>query len=165
MLMFKRSRNDAQLELKAAKPGDVGADLFVTAAPKPLTWGLGDVVNHYDKEGNFVNTKLNPGAVASFDFGISVAIPIGYEGTIRSRSGKGGLQGLVVRQGIGTIDPGYRGNLIAIMTNISEVDIVIKNGDAICQFVVSPVCQPEWQEVPDLDETARGVHGFGSSGN
>jgi len=164
MLMFKRNRDDAQLELKAAKPGDVGADLFVTQAPTPLTCAL-DVVNHYGPDSKFASVTLKPGAVARFDFGISVAIPFGYEGTIRSRSGKGGLQGLVVRQGIGTIDPGYRGNLIAIMTNISGVDIVIKNGDAICQFVVSPVCQPSWLEVPDLDETARGVHGFGSSGN
>ena len=96
--------------------------------------------------------------------GFSLSIPDGYEAQIRPRSGLALKQGLSVPNSPGTIDADYRGEVGVIVINFSNQDIVIKRGDRIAQMVFTPVVQARFCEVEDLDETARGSGGFGSTG-
>lgn len=96
--------------------------------------------------------------------GLSLAIPPGFEAQIRPRSGLALKQGLSIPNSPGTIDADYRGEVGIIVINLSPEDIVIKRGDRIAQMVFTPVVQASFQEVEDLDATARGSGGFGSTG-
>ena len=81
------------------------------------------------------------------------------------------LSGLAAKAGItclntpGTIDSDYRGEVKVILINLGAEDFTIRRGDRIAQMVVAPVAQAAWAEVEDLDETARGAGGFGSTGH
>ena len=102
-----------------------------------------------------------PNARGVFDTGVHMAIPAGYEGHIRSRSG------MMVKKGCitdGTIDSGFRGSVRVILFNLSGKLVEIKKGDRIAQIVIEPVITPELEVVDALDETERGSNGFGSSG-
>jgi dUTP pyrophosphatase len=98
-----------------------------------------------------------------FKLGISIEVPKGYEATIRSRSGLGAKHGFCVRQGIGTIDCGYSGELAVYMVNNSNEILEIKNGDRIAQLVVSPISLPDWEEATLTAGSSRGTGGFGST--
>lgn len=108
------------------------------------------------------DVTLAPGARHPVRTGIAIAIPHGYEGQIRSRSGT------AVRNGItcltGTIDSDYRGELMVVLVNLGSEAFAIARGDRIAQLVPAPVLQARFEEVDDLDETARGIGGFGSTG-
>lgn len=96
--------------------------------------------------------------------GIRVAIPKGWEGQVRSRSGLS-LNGLVVANSPGTIDPDYRGEVKVLIRNVNPKEyIVIHPGDRIAQLVVAPVSRALFKRVDTLDETPRGEAGFGSTG-
>jgi len=105
---------------------------------------------------------LAPGARHAVATGISVAIPHGYEIQVRSRSGT------AVRNGItcltGTIDSDYRGELKVVLVNLGGEAFTISRGERIAQLVPAPVLRAAFAEVDDLDETARGAGGFGSTG-
>lgn len=107
---------------------------------------------------------LKPGARASIPTGLAFALPEGFEGQVRPRSG------LAVRCGIsqvntpGTIDSDYRGEVMVLLINHGQEDFTVRRGDRIAQLVVAPVIQARWAEVDSLDETARGAGGFGSTG-
>ena len=96
--------------------------------------------------------------------GLVANIPPGYEIQVRPRSGLAFKKGVTVLNAPGTIDAGYRGEIGVLLVNLGDEDFEIKAGDRIAQLVVAPVLQPEIVEASDIDETDRGVAGFGSTG-
>ena len=107
---------------------------------------------------------IKPGERALVQTGIYVAIPDGYEFQVRSRSGLALKKGIFVLNSPGTIDAGYRNSIGVILYNSSKDDFTIKNGDRIAQLVLQAVPMVVWQEVESLDDTERGMGGYGSSG-
>ncbi|MDP4576173.1 dUTP diphosphatase [Qipengyuania sp. G39] len=107
---------------------------------------------------------LKPGQRHAVATGLAVAIPDGYEIQVRPRSGLALKHGISVPNTPGTIDSDYRGELKVIMINHGTEDFPIARGDRIAQLVLAPVTQAEWDEVEELDDTARGSGGFGSTG-
>lgn len=107
---------------------------------------------------------LQPGERALVPTGLAIALPSGYEAQIRPRSGLAFKHGLTVLNSPGTIDADYRGELKVLMINLGQEPFAVKRGERIAQMVVAPVTQIAWQPVADLDETARGAGGFGSTG-
>ena len=95
--------------------------------------------------------------------GISIALPAGFEAQIRPRSGLAAKHGITVLNSPGTIDADYRGEIKAILINLSSEPFTINNGDRICQMVVARCEQVKWQPVDSLDATERGEGGFGHS--
>ena len=107
---------------------------------------------------------IKPGERALVQTGIYVAIPDGYELQVRSRSGLALKKGIFVLNSPGTIDAGYRNSIGVILYNSSKDDFTVKNGDRIAQLVLQAVPMVVWQEVESLDDTERGMGGYGSSG-
>ena len=107
---------------------------------------------------------LEPGARHAVATGLALAIPPGYEIQVRPRSGLALKHGISVPNTPGTIDSDYRGELKVILINHSGEPFPIHRGDRIAQIVLAPVTLAEWDEVAELDETARGAGGFGSTG-
>jgi dUTP pyrophosphatase len=98
---------------------------------------------------------------AVFDTGVHIAIPAGYCGMLKSKSGLNVKHGLT---GEGVIDSGYTGSICVKLYNDSEDDYTVKDGDKITQLVIIPVLIDEIEVVDDLPPTARAARGFGSSG-
>ena len=97
--------------------------------------------------------------------GIAIALPSAeYVALICARSGLASKFGITMANGVGVIDSDYRGELKVALHNSSNVDYTIHDGDRIAQLMVLPVVQPALQFVEELDETARGEGGFGSTG-
>ena len=136
-------RLDPDLPLPAyAHPGDAGLDLCAAQ----------DVV-------------LAPGERAVVPTGLAVAVPKGYVGLVHPRSGLAARSGLSVVNAPGTIDAGYRGEVKVILVNLDPTEpIHLTRGQRIAQLLVQAVEQVTVLEVEELDATARGDGGFGSSG-
>ncbi|MCO8270897.1 dUTP diphosphatase [Actinoplanes sp. TRM 88003] len=136
-------RLDPDLPLPAyAHPGDAGADLVAA-------------------EG----VDLAPGQRAKVRTGIAVAIPEGYVGLVHPRSGLAARLGVTVLNAPGTVDAGYRGEILVILVNHDPVNTVkIARGDRIAQLVVQRVERASFQVVDELDDTSRGAGGHGSTG-
>jgi dUTP pyrophosphatase len=96
--------------------------------------------------------------------GFAFAIPDGYEVQVRPRSGLALKHGITCLNTPGTIDSDYRGEIKVILANLGEDDFQITKGDRIAQLVVSPVTHAGMVEVEEIDDTARGAGGFGSTG-
>ena len=107
---------------------------------------------------------LAPGARHAVATGLALAIPQGYEIQVRPRSGLALKHGITVPNTPGTIDSDYRGELKVILINHGTEPFVIARGDRVAQLVLAPVVQAAWDEVGELDATARGAGGFGSTG-
>ncbi len=107
---------------------------------------------------------IPPGGRVAVPTGIAIAIPEGYEAQVRPRSGLAIKHGVTVVNAPGTIDSDYRGEVAVILGNLGDSAFVINRGDRIAQVVVAPVSRAEWRVISDLDETARGAGGFGSTG-
>jgi dUTP pyrophosphatase len=107
---------------------------------------------------------LRPGARLAVPTGLAMAIPAGFEGQVRPRSGLAFKHGVTCLNTPGTIDADYRGEVKVILINHGPEDFVIRRGERIGQLVVAPVVQATWTEVASLDETERGAGGFGSTG-
>lgn len=107
---------------------------------------------------------LAAGARALVPTGLRVQIPEGFEMQMRPRSGLALKHGITLPNSPGTIDSDYRGPLGVIVMNAGDADFVIKHGDRIAQLVVAPVVQARFELAEGLDETARGMGGFGSTG-
>lgn len=107
---------------------------------------------------------LQPGERALVPTGLAIALPSGYEAQIRPRSGLAFKHGLTVLNSPGTVDADYRGEVKVLMINLGQEPFAVKRGERIAQMVVAPVTQIAWQPVADLEETARGAGGFGSTG-
>jgi dUTP pyrophosphatase len=99
--------------------------------------------------------------------GIHVELPEGYEVQVRSRSGLSSKNGIMVVNGVGTVDNGYRGDIGACLINLSNVNFTINPGDRVAQIVFMPVSHAKWVEVENmsgLSNTERGDGGFGHTG-
>ena len=96
--------------------------------------------------------------------GLMIALPSGYEAQIRPRSGLAAKKGITVLNSPGTIDADYRGEIGVILINLSTEDFLINDGDRIAQMVVAKYERVDFEHVEELNETSRGVGGFGSTG-
>lgn len=107
---------------------------------------------------------LDPGARAMVPTGLTLAIPAGFEGQVRPRSGLAAKHGVTVLNAPGTIDADYRGEVKVILINHGDAAFSIARGERIAQLVIAPVTQPIFIRRDSLDDTARGAGGFGSTG-
>jgi dUTP pyrophosphatase len=107
---------------------------------------------------------LRPGDRHAVPTGLAIAIPPGFEGQVRPRSGLALRHGVTCLNSPGTVDADYRGEVKVILINLGPEDFVVRRGDRIAQLLISPVVQAAWRETDALDETARGAGGFGSTG-
>lgn len=108
--------------------------------------------------------ELRPQQWLAVPTGIAMAIPIGYEGQVRPRSGLAARHGITVLNAPGTIDADYRGEVKVLLVNRSDVPFVVEHGDRIAQLVIAAVAMVDVHEVDALPETDRGAGGFGSTG-
>jgi len=143
-LKIKRLSRHATLPTRATE-GDAGLDLYASE-----------------------HAAVKFGAVTKVQTGIAVEIPLGYVGLIHPRSGLAAKHGITVVNAPGTIDAGYRGELIVLLTTIDKqferTLHNIKTGDRIAQLVIQKVELPDVLDVEELSETVRGAGGFGSTG-
>jgi dUTP pyrophosphatase len=126
---------------KYEHPGDAGADLVAVVA-----------------------CTILPQQWFAVPTGLSAEIPIGFELQVRPHSGLAFKKGVTVLNAPGTIDAGYRGEIKVILINHGSAPFEIQPGDKIAQLVVARVVFGEFAEATELDETARGTGGFGSTG-
>jgi dUTP pyrophosphatase len=141
--LVRRLPHAADLPLPAAaSPGSAGLDLRA-AIVEPL--------------------ELLPMRRILVATGLVLAIPFGYEGQVRPRSGWAWREGLTVLNSPGTIDSDYRGELQVLLVNLGESPLTIRRGDRIAQLVIAPVVAVRWEEL-DGEATERGAAGFGSTG-
>ncbi len=124
-----------------AHPGDAGVDLYAASSH-----------------------TLKPGERALVPTGVALAIPDGYEGQVRPKSGLAVKQGLTILNTPGTIDSGYRGEIGVILVNLGQETVAIQQGQKIAQMVFSRVETARLEVVERLEETSRASGGFGSSG-
>ncbi len=96
--------------------------------------------------------------------GISLSLPVGFEAQIRPRSGLAAKNGITVANAPGTVDADYRGEVGVILINLGKEPFTITRGMRIAQLVVARHARAVWREVSELDQTARGAGGFGSTG-
>lgn len=107
---------------------------------------------------------LAPGARALVPTGFALAIPAGYEGQVRPRSGLAANHGVTVLNAPGTIDADYRGEVKVILVNHGTEPFALARGMRIAQLVIAPVTVAAFAEVAELGDTERGAAGFGSTG-
>ncbi len=137
-----RNRRSEPLPLPAyATPGSAGLDLCAD-----------------------VGFELPPMAHKLVPTGLALQIPVGFEGQVRPRSGLAAKHGVTVLNAPGTIDSDYRGEVQVCLVNLSTQPFRAARGERIAQLVIAPVSQAELDEVAELDPTARGEGGFGSTG-
>ncbi|NPA68828.1 MAG: dUTP diphosphatase [Chlorobi bacterium] len=96
--------------------------------------------------------------------GLFIELPEGYEAQIRPRSGLAYKHGISIVNAPGTIDADYRGEIGVILINLSDKDFTVKDGERICQMIISKYEKVELTEVETLTETERGTGGFGHTG-
>jgi len=107
---------------------------------------------------------LEPGERKLIPTGIAVAIPEGFEGQIRPRSGLAIQHGIGVVNGPGTIDSDYRGEIGVLLINFDQSPFTVRHGDRIAQMVISRVFKANFEEVDELPQTERQEGGFGHTG-
>jgi dUTP pyrophosphatase len=108
---------------------------------------------------------LAPGAAGLVPTGIRLALPEGFEGQVRPRSGLALRHGVTVLNSPGTIDSDYRGEVAVILINLARVQFRVVRGTRVAQLVVAPVTRVAWRETPlTAEATGRGAAGFGSTG-
>jgi dUTP pyrophosphatase len=107
---------------------------------------------------------LAPQEIALVPTGIAVAIPPGFEGQVRARSGLACTHGLAVINAPGTIDSDYRGEIKVGLINLGKQSFTIRRGDRIAQLIITRVYRIEWELRGDLDDTSRNDGGFGHTG-
>ncbi len=108
--------------------------------------------------------RLKPLGRTLIKTGLYIELPEGYEAQIRPRSGLAFKHGISVLNSPGTIDADYRGEIGIILVNLSSEEFVIKDGERICQMIISKHETVKWEEVEILEQTERGAGGFGHTG-
>lgn len=109
--------------------------------------------------------RLEPGERALVPTGLRLAIPPGYEGQVRPRSGLAARAGVTLLNSPGTIDADYRGEVQVIVINHGREPFVVRRGDRVAQLVIAPVTQVRLEPATGLAPTERGENGFGSTGS
>ncbi len=107
---------------------------------------------------------LGPGERALIPTGFRLALPVGWEGQIRPRSGLAVRQGLTILNSPGTIDADYRGEISVVAVNLGQQPVTIRRGDRIAQLIIAPVARATLVETDELPATERGEGGFGHTG-
>lgn len=107
---------------------------------------------------------LQPGERSQVPTGLAIALPAGFEAQVRARSGLAHKHGLTMSNGVGTIDADYRGEIKVLMINSGTEPFTVEPGMRIAQMVIARYERVEWEQVEELDETARGSGGFGHTG-
>ena len=107
---------------------------------------------------------LAPGARSAVPTGLSMAVPAGHEVQVRPRSGLALRHGVTVANAPGTIDSDYRGEVKILLVNLGDAEFTVSRGMRIAQIVLAPVTRADPKLVEELDDTARGSGGFGSTG-
>ena len=107
---------------------------------------------------------IKPGERKLIATGIAVALPPGFEGQVRPRSGLAVQYGIGILNAPGTIDPDYRGEVKVVLANFGQIPFSVKRGDRIAQLVIQRVTQAEWIVVHELPESERNDGGFGHTG-
>ena len=107
---------------------------------------------------------LQPGERKLIPTGISMAIPEGFEGQVRPRSGLAIRHGIGVVNAPGTIDADYRGEIAILLINYGQEAFTVRNGDRIAQMIICRVARATWEEVDVLPSTTRQEGGFGHTG-
>jgi len=137
-----------------------GADLPLPAYASSAAAGL-DLMAAVPEDAPLV---LESGAWAAVPTGLCLALPEGFEGQVRPRSGLALKFGVTVLNAPGTLDADYRGEVKVLLINHASAPFTVTRGMRIAQLVVAPVSQIMLVERGELDETARGAGGFGSTG-
>jgi len=135
-----------------------GADLALPATASTGSAGI-DLRAAIEKD-----LDLGPGERCLVPTGFAIAIPAGYEGQVRPRSGLALQHGLTLLNTPGTIDSDYRGEVKVVLINLGQKTYRLERGDRVAQMVIAPVSRVRLVEVRELPETQRGAGGFGSSG-
>ena len=104
------------------------------------------------------------GRIMKLPCGFACAIPVGFEGQVRPRSGLATKHGITIPNAPGTVDSDYRGEMFVALINLGNEPVTIRHGDRVAQLVIAPIAHVRTHEVDDLDTTARGTGGFGSTG-
>jgi len=107
---------------------------------------------------------IEPGRIVKIPLGFACAIPVGFEGQVRPRSGLSTKHGVTLPNAPGTIDADYRGEMFIALINLGQEPYTVSHGDRIAQMVIAPVAHAAVREVEELDTTDRGERGFGSTG-
>lgn len=143
-----------------AHDGDAGFDLRA-AIEKPVDL---ESVALYAKDNHFNDSEYYHATQKVIPCGFKIAIPEGYQLEIRSRSGLAAKHGVSVVNSPGTIDSGYRGEIMVILLNCGIQCFTINPGDRIAQAVLMPVPKLEFVQVESLEDSSRGAGGLGSTG-
>ena len=138
---------------------------IVNRSPYPLPQYATALSAGLDLKANLSEpVTLGPLERAIVPTGLYIALPAGYEAQVRPRSGLAAKHGITVLNSPGTIDADYRGEVCVILVNLSQTPFEIVPGERIAQLVVASFEQVQWESVSELDDTARGAGGFGSTG-
>lgn len=107
---------------------------------------------------------IQPGEVFWVPTGIALEVPRGCAGLVYARSSMGAKRGLAPANKVGVIDSDYRGEIRVVLLNHSKEPQILNPGERVAQFVITPVVTASFMEAEELDETDRGIGGFGSTG-
>lgn len=129
--------------------------------PRYMTSGAAgfDFYSHHERP-----IELYPGNTYLVPTGVKIAVPVGFEMQIRSRSGLALKEGVFVLNSSGTVDSDYRGKIMILLANFSRNTFTITPGMRVAQGVISAVERVILRQVEVLSETERGVKGYGSTG-
>ncbi len=123
-----------------------------------------DIRANLSLESRSVGLTIAPMARVLVPTGLACAVPAGYEMQIRARSGLALRDGIILPNAPATIDSDYRGPIGVILMNLGAQPFLVAHAARIAQIVIAPVVQAHFVEIEDLDATARGMGGFGSTG-
>ncbi len=107
---------------------------------------------------------IQPGEIFWVPTGIALEVPKGCAGLVYARSSMGAKRGLAPANKVGVIDSDYRGEIKVVLLNHSKLPQTLEPGERVAQFIITPVLQPQYEEVAELTDTDRGAGGFGSTG-
>lgn len=122
-----------------------------------------DLCAHLPEKLRGSGLTLGPGEGAAIPTGLRLAIPGGFEGQVRARSGLA-RKGLILPNAPGTIDADFRGEVLVLLLNAGSGAVTLRHGDRVAQLVVAPVLRASFEVALALDDTPRGAAGFGSTG-
>lgn len=155
--------NLPKYETKGSAGLDIRVDLS-RVTPENGIKGFGDAEVIWAGEAhNVPMIRIAPRSRALLPTGLFVAIPEGYQISLRPRSGLSIKQAVTLINAVGLIDSDYRSEIMVPVINLGLEDVYIEDGERVCQALLEPVYRIEWDEVNSLDETER-KGGFGSTG-